>query len=216
MWYMRLIFATVHPQQMDEVRPIGQKYNIDVVGLMDVGASLAINPTGETYEDNAKVKLKETLAALHSNTIDWVIAEDSGLSIDALGGEPGVHTSNWNGHNNASRDYADYLLERLAGIPYLQRTAHLVTCVAIGKNNTTPLTFSAQIDCTVLLQRDPDTPLTARSPLSQLLFLPETGKTLGMLEDLPLEQRTPTSLQKAFERAFRYLNDLQSLTGHFE
>src|SRR5690606_27579114 len=101
--------------------------------------------TGETFQDNAVQKLSQAQAALINNTVDWIAADDSGLMIDALGGEPGVKTRRWLGHEMTDEEIKQTALDKLQGIPPAERTAHLVTVVAMGKVGQNPLIFEGRI-----------------------------------------------------------------------
>ena len=80
--------------------------------------------------DNARIKA----CAYALATGEWVLADDSGLEVDALGGEPGVHSARFAGPDATYADNCDRLLERLAGVPDARRTARFVTVAeAIGE-----------------------------------------------------------------------------------
>jgi XTP/dITP diphosphohydrolase len=213
---MRLIFATYNPGKMDEVRALGQKYGVDVVSMTDAGAEVHFEETGDTFEANARSKLRQAQAALVSNSDDWVAADDSGITIDALGGEPGVKTRRWIGREMTDQEIIDYTLERMAVIPNAQRTARFVSVVAMGKAGQNPLTFEGSLDGSILLLPDIDTTPKEGFPFRQIFFVPEAGLTMGQLETAPPEKQVLTFRQRAFTKAFRYLNDLQSVTGQFE
>lgn len=213
---MRLIFATYNPGKMDEVRNFGQKFGIDVVSLADVGAEVKFEETGTTFEENARLKLEQAQAALVNNTTDWIAADDSGLMIDALNGEPGVKTRRWIGREMTDQEIVDYTLLRMKDVSPERRTAHFKTVVALGKAMAQPLIFEGELEGSILLM--PDTSVAAQEgfPFRQIFFVPEAGVTMGALESLPPDKQILTHRQRAFEHVFKYLNDLQSVTGQFE
>jgi len=214
---MRLIFATYNPGKMDEVRNLGQKYGIDVVSLTDVGAQVTFQETGDTFEANARAKLAQAQAALVSNAQDWVAAEDSGLMIDALNGEPGVKTRRWIGREMTDEEIEAMILERLNGVPPAERTSHLKTVVAMGKAGQNPLIFEGDLSGMSLIAPDKDTAPIEGFPDARLFFISEIAKTYGQYVSNP--QSTPdfhSHRAQAFIKAFRYLNDLASVTGQFE
>lgn len=213
---MRLIFATYNPGKMDEVRQLGEQFGIDVVSLTDVGAQADFAETGTTFEENAKLKLAQAQAAMPANAEDWVAADDSGVMIDALNGEPGVKTRRWIGREMTDQEIIDYTLERMKPVPNAERSAHFKSVVAMGKAGQQPLTFEGDLDGSVLLTPDKDTQPQEGFPFRQIFFVPEANLTMGQLEAAPPEKRVLTHRQRAFAKAFRYLNDLASVTGQFE
>ncbi|MDX1766053.1 MAG: non-canonical purine NTP pyrophosphatase, partial [Candidatus Saccharimonadales bacterium] len=119
----KLIFATNNPGKLEEISKFGAQHNIEVIGLTDAGIS-GLNPkeTGATFKENADIKLRATLERVSEISV-WVAADDSGIMIDALNGEPGVRSRRWNGTNMTDQEIVDYTLERLRGVPYEQRGA---------------------------------------------------------------------------------------------
>ena len=81
-----------------------------------------MDETGQTFAENAA--LKATQQARHLNA--WVLGEDSGLVVDALGGEPGVLSARFSGPGATDESNNRLLLERLADVPLEKRTAHYV------------------------------------------------------------------------------------------
>jgi XTP/dITP diphosphohydrolase len=211
---MRLIFATYNPGKMDEVRRLGQKFGIDVVSLTDVGAQVSFAETGDNFEANARLKLEQAQTVLTNNTEDWMVADDSGIMIDALSGEPGVHTRRWNGKEMTDQEIIDYALSQMANVPNAQRTARFKCMVALAKSGQQPLIFEGDLDGSILLTTDKDTPAQEGFPFGQIFFVPEANATMGQLETTG--SSILTHRQRAFSKVFNYLNDLQSVTGQFE
>jgi XTP/dITP diphosphohydrolase len=83
--------------------------------------------SGDSYEQNACLK-----AATYAKSSQLVtLADDSGLEVDALGGEPGIHSARFGGKDATDADKVGTLLARLAGIPWEKRTAHFKCVIAI-------------------------------------------------------------------------------------
>lgn len=215
---MRLIFATYNQAKFEQVKNLGLHHNINVVDLNGVGVHVAMEETGDTFEANAEQKLAQAQAALSNNTEDWIAADDSGLMIDALGGEPGVNTRRWAGHEMTDEELKQMILEKLHGVPPAERTAHLVTVVAIGKVNQNPLTFKGELSGSILLESDKDSPEVDGNPLSQIFYIPDIMKTYGQYLQTPKEELAGflSNRDQAFTKAFKYINELSGLTGQFE
>lgn len=95
---------------------------IKVLSLDDVGIKDEIEENGETFEENSMIK-----ASVPAKLGYISIADDSGLCVDALGGEPGVYSARYSGGDDS--DNVAFLLKKLEGVPYPERTARFVCCV---------------------------------------------------------------------------------------
>lgn len=104
---------------------------IEVLSLDDVGIKNGIEENGKTFEENSLIK-----ASVPAKLGYISIADDSGLCVDALGGEPGVYSARYSGGDDS--DNNTYLLSKLEGVPYARRTARfvcVVTCVFPEQND---------------------------------------------------------------------------------
>ena len=135
---MRLVFASNNAHKLDEVRRI-LPAGIEVLSLSDIGFEAEIEETGTTLEQNSRIKAATVAAfindgmmngdaALNGESIDGVFADDTGLEIDALGGQPGVYTARWAGEPAANRKKA---LSELKGIT--NRGAQFRTVITLIK-----------------------------------------------------------------------------------
>jgi XTP/dITP diphosphohydrolase len=96
--------------------------------LADYPQAPEVIEDGATFRDNARKKAGELARALGQ----WVLGEDSGLAVDALGGRPGVYSARYAGQAAADEANNSKLLEELAGVPDPQRTAHYVSTMALA------------------------------------------------------------------------------------
>ncbi len=111
-----LLIATTSPGKIREFRQLLAQLPVEVVTPADLGLILEVEETGSTFRENAEIKARAYAAASNLPTL----AEDSGLEIDALGGEPGVYSARWGGTD----DYAvknRLILDRLAAVPWERR-----------------------------------------------------------------------------------------------
>ena len=117
-----IVFGTANRKKAAELiellAPLGWK----LLTLADFDAPLAVDETGETFADNAR--LKATLQARHLK--HWVLADDSGLAVDALQGAPGVHSARYAGPEATDAENRQKLLAALAGVSDERRGAHFV------------------------------------------------------------------------------------------
>lgn len=148
--------------------PLGYK----VVTMFDVAPDMEIEETGTTFEENAVLKA-ETLAN-ELGTI--VIADDSGLAVDALNGEPGVYSARYAGDHDDAANIVK-VLENLQGVKYEERTARFVCCIAIAgpKMETTTVFGTCE---GIILEEKRGTNGFGYDPI---FFVPELDKAMAEL-----------------------------------
>lgn len=118
-----LIFATANAHKLTELSAILPDY--DIKGLKDIGIDTDIPETGLTLEENAYIKAK----FLFDHTGCISLSEDTGLEVDALGGQPGVHTARYAGDHRHPMDNMHKLLKELANKQ--DRAARFRTVIAL-------------------------------------------------------------------------------------
>ena len=129
-----IIVATGNPHKVEEIREILAVHGFRVLSLTDVGAEGIPEPEedGDTFAHNARIKATQYARAINR----MVLADDSGLSVDALGGAPGVFSARWSGLGvtREERDNANNkkLLEELASTPADRRTARFVCAMCLS------------------------------------------------------------------------------------
>lgn len=123
---MRIIFATGNEGKMREIRMILADLGLEILSMKEAGLEADIEENGTTFEENAVIKAKG-IAALCQ---DIVLADDSGLEIDALNKEPGVYSARYMGENTSYHIKNRNLIERLEDVPEEQRTARFVCAIA--------------------------------------------------------------------------------------
>jgi len=118
-----LVLASKNAGKIRELQAMLTGTGIEVVGLNP--AAPDVEETGETFQENALIKAR---AAARATGLP-ALGEDSGLEVDALGGEPGIRSARWVSGTDEDRYQA--LLRRMEGIPAGRRTARYVSCIAI-------------------------------------------------------------------------------------
>jgi XTP/dITP diphosphohydrolase len=125
----RLLLATTNPHKIEELRAILAGLPYEVVSPNDIGLALQVEETGTTFAENAILK-----ATAWADAADMLtLAEDSGLEIDALGGEPGIYSARWAGEDVSYEERFRILLRRLADVPAERRTARYHAAMAIAR-----------------------------------------------------------------------------------
>ena len=124
----KLVLGTSNPGKLEELRALLRDVPFELISLAEAGVRQDVEETGSTFEENATLKA-ETYCRLSGLP---VLADDSGLQVDALGGEPGVRSARYAGHEATDAQRIEYLLGRLAETPLDERQARFRCVVAIA------------------------------------------------------------------------------------
>ncbi len=173
---MRLLIATSNPGKFREIRDGLAPLGWTLFSLLDYPFKMPPEE-GSTFEDNAV--LKAAFAAKHSGMP--TLADDSGLEVAALGGEPGVYSARY-GSKKTDTERNVYLLERLKGIPPGQRKARFVAVLVIAYPDGYMELYRGETEGEIL-----------EAPRGEwgfgydpLFYLPEVGKTFA---EMTLEEK---------------------------
>ncbi len=126
-----LLIASNNQHKIEEFRRLLDPSTFQLLAPADLGLQLDVPETGETFAENATLKARAFCAA--SGHI--ALADDSGLAVDALGGEPGVHSARYGGPGLSDEDRTALVLERMRRVPDDQRGARFVAAIAIALPN---------------------------------------------------------------------------------
>lgn len=139
----RIVFATGNAGKMKEIRMILADLGAEIVSMKEADAVVDIEEDGSTYEENALIKARAVAAAVPG---DIVLADDSGLEIDALNGEPGVYSARYMGEDTPYDVKNGNLIRRLEGVAEEERTARFVCAIAAVLPGGRELTTRAAIE----------------------------------------------------------------------
>lgn len=137
-----LVVGTHNRKKGAELAALVAPLGIEVRTLADFPGALRVVEDGDTFAANAALKAAQQ--ARHLGL--WVLADDSGIAVDALGGAPGVNSARFAGPNATDADNNRLLLEQLAGVPLDRRTAHYV-CHATLADPTGAIRAEAEDAC---------------------------------------------------------------------
>jgi XTP/dITP diphosphohydrolase len=118
----KIIFASNNKGKIREVKEILSPLGFDVISQKEAGFDFEAEETGTTFAENSAIKAH----ALFEKSKSAVIADDSGLCIDALDGQPGVYSSRFAGENATDEEKYLYVLEKMKDVPDEKRTARFV------------------------------------------------------------------------------------------
>ena len=177
----RVLIATTNPGKLGDFRGAAASFDIEIASFPDFAGLPAVTEDGPTFEANARKK-----AEVYSRYVpgEMVIADDSGLEVDALGGAPGVHSARYaadapaSGSGNAT-DQANNarLLRELKDVPPPRRTGRFVCVIAVARSGKTLQSFRGEAEGRIL-----DAPRGQQGfGYDPLFYCPTIRKTLAEL-----------------------------------
>lgn len=123
---MKFIIATNNKKKLRELSAILETLGVEAVSLAEAGVESDVEETGTTFEENSRLK---AVAAMEKSGLP-AIADDSGLEVDALGGEPGIYSARYGGDLCADdKERYEYLLKNMENVPDGKRTARFVSVI---------------------------------------------------------------------------------------
>lgn len=122
----RILFATGNADKLREIREIMKDSDYEILSMKEAGIRADIVENGETFEENALIKARAVCAL----SGEIAMADDSGLEIDHLGKEPGVHSARFMGEDTSYDIKNAAILDRMNGVPDEKRTARFVCAIA--------------------------------------------------------------------------------------
>ena len=171
---MRFILATGNPDKVREIRDILRGLPFEPVPMGEAGFSGDIEETGATFEENALIKAR----AVHARTGGFVMADDSGLSIDALGGAPGIYSARFAGENATYPEKIARIWDMLDGVPEADRTARFVCAVAVMRPDGSSFTVRGTCEGRIALEMRGSNGFG----YDPVFYLPEFGMTTAEMD----------------------------------
>ncbi len=124
-----LLLASQNPGKLEEMRVLAAGLPFRVLGPREIGLVEAPEETGATFLENARIKA----LAYAGRSGRLTVADDSGLSVDALGGAPGLFSSRFGGEGASDLERNQLLLSKLRGVPPERRGARFTSAVAVAR-----------------------------------------------------------------------------------
>lgn len=122
----KLIFATSNEGKLKEIREIMKDSGYEVLSLKEAGIVAEIEENGKTFAENAVIKA----SAIADLTGELAMADDSGLEVDYLDKAPGIYSARFLGEDTGYDIKNGYILDKLQGVPWEERTARFVCAIA--------------------------------------------------------------------------------------
>ena len=178
----KIVFATGNEGKMREVRLILQDLGFPVLSMKEAGVSLDIEENGTTFAENAMIKAR----AVWEKTGGIVLADDSGLVVDSLGGEPGVYSARYLGEDTSYEIKNQAIIDRLADAKEEERTARFVSAIAAVLPDGSELVTEGTVEG--LIAHEPAG--NGGFGYDPIFYLPEYGVTSA---EIPIEKKNEIS-----------------------
>ena len=136
------VIATKNQDKVLEIREILKDLPFHIITMTEAGFDEDIEEDGKTFRENALKKAIE----VHNHTGGYVMADDSGLAIDALGGAPGIYSARFHGKDSTYPEKIQALRDLLYNVPQEQRTAHFICAIAVVRPDGSSFTVQESMD----------------------------------------------------------------------
>ena len=197
---MRLLIATTNQDKLREIRSLLADVDVELLTLRDLPTVPEPEETGSTFQENARLKARYYAAVSGLMTV----AEDSGLVIDALDGEPGVRSARFLRPDASYPERFDVIFRRLARSPERSRAARFLCAVAIVERDRILFETVGRIEGAIA-----DAPRGSRGfGYDPIFYYPPYGRTLGEVSDD--EKRRVAHRGEAFRRLAVWLEQGRS------
>lgn len=196
----RMIFATGNENKMVEIREILGGLPLEILSMKQAGIRADIEENGTSFEENALIKAREVCRLAG----EMVLADDSGLEIDYLNGEPGIYSARYMGENTSYRVKNKNLMERLEGVPNEKRTARFVCAIAAVFPDGKELVVRGTVEGIIGYEERGENGFG----YDPIFYLPERGLTTA---ELPPEEKNSISHRGNALRKMKELLEKENL-----
>ena len=188
----KIVFATSNAGKMREIRELLKDLGAEILSMKEAGVQIDIVEDGATFEANALIKAR----TVWEQTGGIVLADDSGLEVDALNKEPGVYSARYMGENTSYEIKNWNLIHRLNGVPDEKRTARFVCVIAAVLPNGRTLSVRDTMEGRIAYEPAGE----GGFGYDPILFLPEFGKTSA---EITMEEKNAVSHRGKALRAMK-------------
>jgi XTP/dITP diphosphohydrolase len=194
---MRLIIATTNQGKLREIKELLNGVKLPMISLTELDKTFNIKEDGSVFLENA---IKKTIPVSAAYPADYVVGEDSGLEVEALGGAPGVYSKRFSGKGATDLRNNQKLLTALDELPFKRRKARYQCWMVLARNTRIIKIFNGQLSGVI------DFSMKGQNGFGYdpLFYLPKYKKTAA---ELPLAEKNKISHRaKAFLKLRKYLS----------
>jgi len=178
----KLLLGTNNQAKVREYKTLLQSLSFELVTPVEQGITTVVDEVGESLEENARLKA----VALAQQSQLLTLADDSGLEVDALGGEPGPLSARYAGEGASDKDRINYLLSRLKDVPQQERSARFRCAIAIALPSGVVEICSGECRGFIISEARGEEGFG----YDPIFYLPELDKTMA---EIPLEIKNQVS-----------------------
>jgi XTP/dITP diphosphohydrolase len=188
---MQLVVGSRNKKKIEEIAGLLAPFGIDVKGVAEFPDIAEVEETGSTFAENAALKATETAIALNQ----WVLAEDSGVMVDALKGAPGIYSARYSGPDATDDTNNQKLIQELSDVPDAKRGAKYV-CHAALSDPSGSIRLSVEATCRGRIGHEPRG--NNGFGYDPYFIIPEYHRTFGELGTIVKQHLSHRA--RAFER----------------
>lgn len=200
----QIIFATSNTGKMREIQSILTDLGVPVLSMKEAGILADIEENGTSFEENALIKARAVAAAVEAKG-SVILADDSGLEVDALNGEPGIYSARYLGEDTPYDVKNRELIRRLEGVPEDRRTARFVCVIAAVLADGREFTVRGVIEGRIGYEQKGQ----GGFGYDPIFYVPEYGKTTAEMS--PEEKNLISHRGKALMLMKEVLKDNESI-----
>ncbi|MFH1404615.1 MAG: RdgB/HAM1 family non-canonical purine NTP pyrophosphatase [Patescibacteria group bacterium] len=197
---MKIVFATQNEGKLKEMKDLLSNLDIETIGALEAGVTEDVEEDGETLAENSLKKAR----FVSKQTGQWAVADDTGLFIEALGGQPGIKASRWVGEDRSHENYHRFTLEKIKDVPDENRGAYFETVVALVTPDGQERVFSGKLHGRIT--KEPRGHVRKGRPYDEIFQPDGSDKTFGEMTDE--EKHAISHRGKAFEELKVFLYSL--------
>jgi XTP/dITP diphosphohydrolase len=206
MSHMKTFFiCTSNKGKQKEIEKYAQVYGSDVqIIFPDESNELTVDESGVTFEENALLKAAAYKASIGND--EWVyVGDDSGITIPALGGEPGVFTRRWAGYEMTDEEILQYCMDKMVSLRGDERKAVFQTVLAVVGSDATPQYLHGKMDGRILEQPLEGVELQPGFPFRSIFWVDGVNMPMFQLHSLSPDERKGflTHREAAFRQLFK-------------
>ena len=178
----KIVFATTNEGKVKEIKEILGDFPIEVVSMKEMGITADIEENGTTFEENSLIKAR----ALAKLTGLPALADDSGLEVDYLNGEPGIYSARYLGRDTDYDYKNNYIIDKLSGVKGEERSARFVCVISLVLPDGREFVERGVVEGLIGYEQKGENGFG----YDPIFYLPEYGKTSA---ELPPEKKNKIS-----------------------
>lgn len=197
----KIVVASNNEHKIQEIKEILSDLPFEVISQKEAGIDIDVVEDGKTFAENAYIKASEIYTLVKSKDEYMVLADDSGLEVEALGGAPGVYSARFAGEHGNSKKNNDKLLDLLEGKKYDERKAKFVCAIVLILDKETIIRVQGESEGYIADSEKGPTGFG----YDPLFYVPEFDKTFA---EMSSEEKNSISHRgRALEKLLKELNE---------